>query len=66
MRCSCSACGTYRVQAEYGLSSGCKCPDCGSICRDCMGSAQVPVTPGQLRALFLERKVSEEKDPKDG
>ena len=32
MRCSCRVCGTYMVQVEHGLQSGCKCPDCGTCC----------------------------------
>lgn len=38
MRCSCKACGTYMVQTERGLFSGCQCPECGNICRDCMAA----------------------------
>ena len=53
MRCSCRVCGTYMVQEEYGLQSGCKCPDCGAMCHDCMGSAQTPLQPGQLADYFM-------------
>ncbi len=49
MRCSCRVCGTYMVQVEHGLQSGCKCPDCGNECHDCMGSAQPPMSVEQLR-----------------
>ena len=49
MRCSCRVCGTYMVQIERGLESGCKCPDCGNECHDCMGSAQPPMSVEQLR-----------------
>lgn len=49
MRCSCRVCGTYMVQVEHGLESGCKCPDCGNECHDCMGSAQPPMSVEQLR-----------------
>ncbi len=52
MRCSCKACGTYMVQTERGLFSGCQCPECGNICRDCMGSVDSPLTPEQLRQRF--------------
>lgn len=52
MRCSCKACGTYMIQSEKGLLSGCKCPECGNACRDCMGSVEVPLTPEQLRERF--------------
>ncbi len=37
------------VQVEHGLESGCKCPDCGNECHDCMGSAQPPMSVEQLR-----------------
>jgi hypothetical protein len=40
------------VQSERGLQSGCVCPACGNACRDCMGSVEAPLTPGQLRARF--------------
>ncbi len=52
MRCSCRTCGTYMVQEEYGLQSGCRCPDCGAMCRDCMGSAQEPLKKDELAAYF--------------
>ena len=37
------------VQMERGLESGCKCPDFGNECHDCMGSAQPPMSVEQLR-----------------
>ena len=43
MRCSCKACGAYMVQRERGLESGCCCPACGNVCRDCMGSVSGPL-----------------------
>ena len=43
MRCSCRVCSTYMVQSEKGLESGCRCPECGNECHDCMGSAQAPM-----------------------
>lgn len=49
MRCSCRMCGTYMVQVEHGLQSGCKCPDCGNECHDCMGSEQPPMSVEQLK-----------------
>lgn len=52
MRCSCQKCGTYMIQSEEGLKSGCRCPDCGHMCRDCMGSIQGPMTPEELREAF--------------
>ena len=57
MRCSCKACGTYMVQTERGLFSGCQCPECGNICRDCMGSVDSPLTPDQLRERFSSMKL---------
>lgn len=52
MRCSCKACGTYMVQRERGLESGCCCPACGNVCRDCMGSASGPLDVAALRDRF--------------
>lgn len=63
MRCSCRVCGTYRVQAEHGLKSGCVCPDCGSACRDCMGSAQQPLSTEELTALYALGVIEEMDDP---
>ena len=67
MRCSCKACGTYMVQTERGLFSGCQCPECGNICRDCMGSVDSPLTPDQLRERFSSMKfdavTAEPADP---
>lgn len=63
MRCSCQKCGTYMIQSEEGLKSGCRCPDCGHMCRDCMGSAQGPMTPEELREAFLCMLPSIEPQP---
>lgn len=52
MRCSCRECGVYMVQEEYGLQSGCKCPACGAMCHDCMGSAQQPLSTDEIKGLF--------------
>lgn len=52
MRCSCRQCGEYMVQEEYGLKSGCRCPSCGAMCRDCMGSVQQPMTPEEIKNMF--------------
>lgn len=52
MRCGCKNCETYMVQMESGLKSGCKCPDCGAFCSDCMGSAQKPMSREALKVLF--------------
>lgn len=42
------------VQAEYGLQSGCKCPECGNMCRDCMGSVQEPLCKEKLAARYAD------------
>ncbi len=64
MRCACRLCGTYMVQVEHGLDSGCKCPECGFECRDCMGSIQPPMGVEALRLraqrLFAENGEEEE------
>ena len=52
MRCSCKACGAYMVQREKGLESGCRCPQCGNVCRDCMGSVHGPLSVEGIRARF--------------
>lgn len=52
MRCACKACGTYMIQTEKGLLSGCLCPACGNACRDCLGSAQGPQSVEALRLRF--------------
>lgn len=52
MRCSCKACGTYMVQRERGLESGCRCPACGNACRDCMGSVSGPLRVEALQARY--------------
>ncbi|HWQ58273.1 MAG TPA: hypothetical protein VN540_04565 [Clostridia bacterium] len=64
MRCSCKVCGTYMVQVEHGLKSGCVCPDCGYACRDCMGSDQPPMSADELRrrADALARESGREED----
>ena len=49
MRCSCRVCGVYMVQQEHGLESGCRCPDCGATCHDCMGSRQTPMSKEELQ-----------------
>ena len=65
MRCSCRACGTYMVQEEYGLQSGCKCPDCGNMCRDCMGSAREPMSKEELAGCFAFQTVGISAKDKD-
>ena len=67
MRCSCRVCGTYMIQREHGLQSGCKCPDCGFECKDCMGSAQQPMDAAALAARFARIREDEDlrEDPAD-
>lgn len=62
MRCSCKACGAYMVQRERGLESGCCCPACGNVCRDCMGSVSGPLDVAALRDRFFVLP-QEEPDP---
>ena len=63
MRCSCRICGTYMVQREHGLASGCVCPDCGFACRDCMGSDRPPMSAEELRRhVEALRNRQEEED----
>lgn len=52
MRCACKACGTYMIQTERGLLSGCRCPACANACRDCMGSVESPQSAEALRGRF--------------
>lgn len=54
MRCACKACGAYMIQTEKGLLSGCRCPDCGNGCRDCMGSMEGPQSVEALRRRFAD------------
>ncbi len=60
MRCGCPQCGTYMVQQEHGLSSGCICPSCLFTCHACMGTEQPPANAeeltlqAQLRARIRE------------
>ena len=52
------------IQVEHGLFSGCKCPDCGAECHDCMGSEQPPMSVEELkiRGMMLEVIRSREED----
>ncbi|MDD3920210.1 MAG: hypothetical protein PHO41_03400 [Eubacteriales bacterium] len=70
MRCSCKACGTYMVQHEQGLESGCICPECFSKCNACMGTEQPPVSAASLtneallraRLREIEAEMEQEED----
>ena len=48
MRCGCPDCGTYMVQREQGLKSGCVCPACFFACADCMGTERPPANIDEL------------------
>ena len=48
MRCGCPDCGSYMIQQERGLFSGCVCPACGASCTACMGTEQAPVEASEL------------------
>ncbi|MDO4543871.1 MAG: hypothetical protein Q4C01_04880 [Clostridia bacterium] len=57
MRCSCQKCGTYMVQNEKGLDSGCICPECFTKCSACMGGEEGPLDKDSLRMIALLREV---------
>lgn len=54
MRCGCPVCGTYMVQSEHGLESGCLCPNCANRCTACMGTEQPPLSVDELRRNYEE------------
>lgn len=64
MRCGCPECGTYMVQREQGLMSGCVCPACFYACRDCMGSDTPPAALDELafHAMLRERLRREQEE----
>ena len=70
MRCSCRVCGTYMVQREKGIESGCVCPQCLNTCTMCtMTSGGAPLSAQALAAAYLMRAQShetEETDPLTG
>ena len=49
MRCGCPSCGAYMAQSE-GLEMGCVCPQCGTRCKDCLGTNSV-ISRETLRSL---------------
>jgi hypothetical protein len=66
MRCGCPECGTYTVHVEKGFESYCLCPDCGWVCRDCMGGKnkkENPLTPEQARILKHLHDEADGKKP---
>ncbi|OQB23302.1 MAG: hypothetical protein BWY11_01906 [Firmicutes bacterium ADurb.Bin182] len=65
MRCSCGNCGTYMIQSEKGLESGCICPECRSFCGICLGTAGEPKTPSQLRKFIENLPVDTDEEAGD-
>ena len=63
MRCSCKVCGTYMVQQEKGVESGCVCPQCFFTCSACVTpEGGRPLNPDELRSAFLSRQLLESID----
>lgn len=62
MRCSCVVCGTYMVQSEKGLESGCVCPECFNKCSACMGVGAKPLKKEDI-ALFFTDTEEKENNP---
>ena len=63
MRCSCRVCGTYMVQREQGVESGCVCPECFSVCTACVTpEGGQPLSPEALKRLFLSRQFLEKEE----
>lgn len=50
------------VQVEKGLFSGCKCPECFNVCRDCMGMPAGPKTPEELKSGFVPTEGGDADD----
>lgn len=54
MRCSCKICGTYMVQRERGVESGCVCPQCFNVCTACISPAGGrPLSPEALKEVYF-------------
>lgn len=63
MRCSCKVCGTYMVQREQGVQSGCVCPECFYTCSACVTpEGGNPLSPDQLRAVLLNRRFLDREE----
>ena len=63
MRCSCRVCGTYMVQREQGVESGCVCPTCFATCSACVTpEGGQPLSPEQLRAVLLSRRFQDQAE----
>lgn len=67
MRCSCRVCGTYMVQRERGMLSGCVCPECFSTCNMCTQTeGGTPKTAEELTFQYRLRAdslLAVEEDP---
>ena len=62
MRCSCQVCGTYMVQREQGVQSGCVCPECFHTCTACISpEGGQPLGPDQLRSLLINRQFPDRR-----
>ena len=65
MRCGCPQCGTYMIQSEHGLESGCVCPACFNRCSACMGTEQPPLRIAELQQRITELQFDEISDYDD-
>ena len=61
MQCGCPHCGTLTVHELHGMESRCVCPNCGWICRDCLGDGGgfAPLTREQVQAMKEAKKAAD-------
>ncbi len=45
MNCGCPLCGTLTIHEVRGMESRCVCPNCGWVCRDCLGDGNGRFAP---------------------
>ena len=57
MRCGCPICGTYMIQSERGLDSGCVCPACGNMCCACNSPEQHPASLNEIKELAFASDI---------
>ena len=63
MRCSCKVCGTYMVQREQGVESGCVCPECFYTCSACISpEGGQPLSADQLRSVLMSRQFLDREE----
>ena len=63
MRCSCKVCGTYMVQREQGVQSGCVCPECFYTCSACISpEGGQPLSADQLRSVLMSRQFLDREE----